>query len=81
MTVTETGQADVFGESKVVPRSGAICISQRQIGDKFQLINPHKDLVILRGWSHTMIPQKLQQGLVSSGSRCLPLRSREQHMI
>ena len=27
--------------------------TQRQFGDKFQMINPHKDLVILRGWPRT----------------------------
>ena len=43
----ETGQAGVFGRSRIVPGTGAICISQRQFGDKFQMINPHKDLVIL----------------------------------
>ena len=53
VTATETGQAGVFGKSRIVPGSGAICISQRQFGDKFQMINPHKDLVILRGWPHT----------------------------
>ena len=46
---TETGEAGVFGKSRIVPGSGAICISQRQFGDKFQTVNPHKDLVILRG--------------------------------
>ena len=50
---TETGEAGVFGKSRIVPGSGAICISQRQFGDKFQMINPHKDLVILRGWPRT----------------------------
>ena len=50
---TETGQAGVFGKSRIVPGTGAICISQRQFGDKFQMSNPHKDLVILRGWPHT----------------------------
>ena len=41
-----TGQVGVFGKSRIVPRAGAICISQRQFGDKFQIINnPHKDLV------------------------------------
>ena len=53
VTATETGQAGVFGKSRIVPGGGAICISQRQFGDKFQMINPHKDLVILRGWPHT----------------------------
>ena len=53
MTATETGQAGVFGKSRIVPGAGAICISQRQFGDKFQMINPHKDLVILRGWPRT----------------------------
>ena len=42
---TETGQAGVFGKSRIVPGAGAICISQRQFGDKFQMINPHKDLL------------------------------------
>ena len=50
---TETGEAGVFGKSRIVPGSGAICISQRQFGSKFQMINPHKDLVILRGWPRT----------------------------
>ena len=50
---TETGEAGVFGKSRIVPGSGAICISQRQFGSKFQIINPHKDLVILRGWPRT----------------------------
>ena len=53
VTATETGQAGVFGKSRIVPGAGAICISQRQFGDKFQMINPHKDLVILRGWPRT----------------------------
>ena len=53
VTATEIGQAGVFGKSRIVPGGGAICISQRQVGDKFQMINPHKDLVILRGWPHT----------------------------
>ena len=53
VTATETGQAGVFGKSRIVPGSGAICISQRQFGDKFQMINPHEDLVILRGWPRT----------------------------
>ena len=42
---SETGVAGVFGKSRIVPGSGAICISQRQFGDKFQMINPHQDLV------------------------------------
>ena len=46
VTATETGEAGVFGKSRIVPGTGAICISQR----KFQMLNPHKDLVILRGW-------------------------------
>ena len=50
---SETGVAGVFGKSRIVPGSGAICISQRQFGDKFQMINPHQDLVILRGWPRT----------------------------
>ena len=50
---TETGEAGVFGKSRIVPGSGAICISQRQFGSKFQMINPHQDLVILRGWPRT----------------------------
>ena len=53
VTATETGQAGVFGKSRIVPGAGAICISQRQFGDKFQMLNPHKDLVILRGWPNT----------------------------
>ena len=52
---TETGQAGVFGKSRIVPGTGAICISQRQFGDKFQMINPHKDLIILRGWLRNII--------------------------
>ena len=43
----------MFGKSRIVPGSGAICISQRQFGDNFQMIKPHKDPVILRGWPHT----------------------------
>ena len=35
VTATETGQAGIFGKSRIVPGSGAICISQRQFGDKF----------------------------------------------
>ncbi len=50
---TETGQAGVFGKSRISPGTGAICISQRHFGDQFQMINPHKDLVILGGWPHT----------------------------
>ena len=34
---TETGEAGVFGKSRIVPGSGAICISQRQFGDKLIL--------------------------------------------
>ena len=41
---TETGQAGVFGKSRIVPGAGAICISQRQFGDKFQMINPTRTL-------------------------------------
>ena len=52
---TETGQAGVFGKSRIVPGTGAICISPSQFGDKFQMINPHKDLVILRGWLRNII--------------------------
>ena len=37
----ETRQAGVFGKSRIVPGTGAICISQRQFGGKFQMINPH----------------------------------------
>ena len=44
MLATETGEAGVFGKSRIVPGSGAICISQRQFGSKFQMINPHKDV-------------------------------------
>ena len=54
----ETGQAGVFGKSRIVPGTGAICISQRQFGGKFQMINPHKDLVILRGWPNTEYANK-----------------------
>ena len=50
---TETGEAGVFGKSRIVPGSGAICISQLQFGNRFQMLNPHKDLVILRGWPST----------------------------
>ena len=37
----ETGQAGVSGKSRIIPGTGAICISQRQFGGKFQMINPH----------------------------------------
>ena len=50
---TETGEAGVFGRSRIVPGTGAICVSQRRFGDKFQMLNPYKDLVILRGWPRT----------------------------
>ena len=53
VTATGTEQAGVFGKSRIVTGGGAICISQRQFGDKLQIINPHKDLVILRGWPLT----------------------------
>ena len=53
VTATETGEAGVFGKSRIVPGTGAICVSQRQFGGKFQMLNPHKDLVILRGWPGT----------------------------
>ena len=58
VTATETGQAGVFGISRIVPGGGAICISQRQFGDKFQMINPHKDLVMsqvsIPAYAHTL---------------------------
>ena len=54
----ETGQAGVFGKSRIVLGTGAICTSQRQFGGKFQMINPHKDLVILRGWPNTKYANK-----------------------
>ena len=54
----EAGQAGVFGKSRIVPGTGAICISQRQFGGNFQMINPHKDLVILRGWPKTKYANK-----------------------
>ena len=47
------GARVLFGKSRIAPGSGAICISQRQFGRKFQMINSHKDLVILRGWPRT----------------------------
>ena len=50
VTAIETGEAGVFGKLRIVPGTGAIFISQRLFGDKFQMLNPHKDLVILRGW-------------------------------
>ena len=50
---TETGQAGGFGKSRIVLGSGAICVSQKQFGDKFQMLNPHRDLVILRGWPNS----------------------------
>lgn len=53
VTATETGVAGIFGKARIVPGSGAICISQKQFGGKFQMVNPHRDLVILRGWPHT----------------------------
>ena len=31
-------------------RAGAMCLSQRQFGRDFQMLNPHKDIVVLRGW-------------------------------
>ena len=34
---TETGEAGIFGKSRIVPGSGAICISQRRFGSKFQM--------------------------------------------
>ena len=55
---TETGEAGVLGKSRIVTGSGAICISQRQFGDKFQMVNPHKDLVILRGWERVSFHQR-----------------------
>ena len=45
LSLRETGEAEVFGRSRIVPGTGAICISQRQFGDIFQMINPHKKLV------------------------------------
>ena len=33
VTTRETGEAGVFGRSRIVPGTGAICISQRQFGD------------------------------------------------
>ena len=35
---TETGEAGVLGKSRIVPGSGAICISLRQFGDEFQKV-------------------------------------------
>ena len=49
VTATKTEQAGVFGKSRIVPGSAAVCIAQYQFGDKFQMITPQKDLVILRG--------------------------------
>ena len=37
MLATETGEAGVFGESRIIPGAWAICISQLQFGDRFQL--------------------------------------------
>ena len=53
VTATEAGIAGIFGKARIVPGSGAICISQKQFGGKFQMVNPHRDLVILRGWPRT----------------------------
>ena len=49
----ETGETGVFGKTRIVPGTGAICVSQRQFGRDFQMLNPHKDIVVLRGWPGT----------------------------
>ena len=51
---TETGEAGVLGKFRILRGSGAICISQRQFEDKFQMVNPHSDSVILRGWPRSI---------------------------
>ena len=53
VTASETGSTGVFGKARIVPGTGAICVSQRQFGRDFQMLNPHKDMVILRGWPGT----------------------------
>ena len=50
VTANETGSTGIFGKARIVPGTGAICVSQRQFGNDFQMLNPHKDIVILRGW-------------------------------
>ena len=76
VTARETGEAGVFGRSRIVPGTGAICISQRQFGDKFQMINPHKDLVILRGWPKTKYANREYHFTRDSGDQLLHCKLR-----
>ena len=53
VAANETGTTGIFGKARIVPGTGAICVSQRQFGNDFQMLNPHKDIVIVRGWPGT----------------------------
>ena len=64
VNANETGSTGIFGKARIVPGTGAICISQRQFSNNFQMLNPHKDVVILRGW-----PGSKYSKTVNSSSR------------
>ena len=70
-TISAMSPRDGYGDwaSWCIRQVEDICISQRQFGDKFKMVNPHKFLVILRGWPHTMYAKREYHFTSDSGDQ------------